>query len=46
MYVIQYIPSLGHYLMGKIGPRRLEAVKNGGNAYGLDLLFGRSKKHA
>lgn len=46
MYVMQYIPSLGHCLMEKIGPRRLEAAKKGGNAYGLDLLFGRSKKHA
>lgn len=46
MYVMQYIPTLGHYLMGKIGPRRIEAAQKGGNTYGLDLLFGRSKKHA
>ncbi|GLJ30249.1 hypothetical protein SUGI_0598380 [Cryptomeria japonica] len=45
MYVMQYIPSLGHHLMEKIGPKRLETVKQGGSAYGLHLLFGRSKKH-
>lgn len=45
MYVMQYMPSLGHFLMEKIGPRRLEAATKGGNTYGLDLLFGRSKKH-
>ena len=46
MYVIQYIPSLFHYLMGKIGPKRLVVVKNGGIAYGLDFIFGQSKNHA
>uniref|UniRef100_A0A0D6R7P8 Ketoreductase domain-containing protein n=1 Tax=Araucaria cunninghamii TaxID=56994 RepID=A0A0D6R7P8_ARACU len=45
MYVMQYIPTLGHHLMEKIGPRRLETVKEGGNAYGLHLVFGRNKKH-
>lgn len=44
MYVMQYIPLLGHHLMEKIGPNRLETVKQGGSAYGLHLLFGRSKK--
>ncbi|KAH9300879.1 hypothetical protein KI387_012462, partial [Taxus chinensis] len=40
MYVMQYLPSLGHHLMEKIGPKRLETVKKGGNAYGMHLLFG------
>eukprot|EP01018_Ginkgo_biloba_P002257 Gb_17710 [translate_table: standard] len=44
MYVMQYFPSLGHSLMEKVGPRRLETVKEGGNAYGLQLLFGKNKK--
>lgn len=44
MYLAQYMPSIGFWLMDKIGGRRVEAAAQKGNTYTLGLLFGKSKK--
>ncbi|KAL9233520.1 hypothetical protein vseg_008506 [Gypsophila vaccaria] len=44
MYLVQYMPTVGFWLMDKIGQRRVEAAAQKGNTYSLGLLFGKSKK--
>lgn len=43
MYLVQYMPTIGYWLMDKIGANRVEAAKEKGNAYSLRLLFGKKK---
>lgn len=43
MYLVQYMPTLGYWLMDKVGKNRVEAAKEKGNAYSLSLLFGKKK---
>ncbi|KAI3750884.1 hypothetical protein L2E82_21776 [Cichorium intybus] len=44
MYVVQYMPSVGFWLMDKIGAKRVEAAAQKGNTYSMNLLFGRKKE--
>lgn len=44
MYLVQYIPSMGFWLMDKVGAKRVEAAAKNGNTYSLGLLFGKEKK--
>uniref|UniRef100_A0A7N0UKX7 Ketoreductase domain-containing protein n=1 Tax=Kalanchoe fedtschenkoi TaxID=63787 RepID=A0A7N0UKX7_KALFE len=41
MYLVQYMPSLGYWIMDKVGERRIEAAAKKGNAYSIGLLFGK-----
>ncbi|KAL6132406.1 hypothetical protein ACLB2K_064649 [Fragaria x ananassa] len=43
MYLVQYMPTIGYWLMDKIGGNRVEAAARKGNTYSLSLLFGRKK---
>ncbi|PKI45102.1 hypothetical protein CRG98_034486 [Punica granatum] len=43
MYLVQYMPSIGFWLMDKIGKNRVEAAAKKGNTYSLGLLFGNKK---
>ncbi|XP_052199855.1 uncharacterized protein LOC127806532 [Diospyros lotus] len=43
MYLVQYMPTIGYWLMDKIGGKRVEAAAQRGNAYSLNLLFGKRK---
>ncbi|XP_074292371.1 uncharacterized protein LOC141619243 [Silene latifolia] len=43
MYLVQYMPSVGFWLMDKIGQRRVEAAAQKGNTYSLGLLFAKPK---
>ncbi|KAM7272260.1 hypothetical protein ACFE04_026923 [Oxalis oulophora] len=43
MYLVQYMPTVGYWLMDKIGGNRVEAAAKKGNAYSLGLLFGKKK---
>ncbi|PIA25759.1 hypothetical protein AQUCO_10800032v1 [Aquilegia coerulea] len=43
MYMVQYMPIIGYWLMDKIGGNRVEAAANKGNTYSLRLLFGHKK---
>ncbi|KAK2973412.1 hypothetical protein RJ640_011646 [Escallonia rubra] len=43
MYLVQYLPTIGYWLMDKIGGKRVEAAAQKGNAYSLSLLFGKKK---
>lgn len=44
MYLVQYVPSVGFWLMDKIGAKRVEAAAQKGNTYSMNLLFGRKKE--
>ncbi|KAK4370940.1 hypothetical protein RND71_010415 [Anisodus tanguticus] len=44
MYLVQYMPSVGYWLMDKIGGKRVEAAAQKGNTYSLNLLFDRKKE--
>ncbi|MQM09393.1 hypothetical protein Taro_042270 [Colocasia esculenta] len=44
MYVVQYMPTVGYWILDKIGGRRLEAVESKEGIYGWRLLFGEKKK--
>lgn len=44
MYMVQYMPTIGFWLMDKIGGNRVEAAARKGNTYSLKLLFGHKKK--
>ncbi|XP_077226534.1 uncharacterized protein LOC143859947 [Tasmannia lanceolata] len=46
MYLMQYMPTIGYWLMDKIGGNRVEAAAQKGNTYGWGLLFGQKKKAA
>ncbi|XP_076903948.1 uncharacterized protein LOC143559164 isoform X2 [Bidens hawaiensis] len=39
MYLVQYVPSVGFWLMDKVGARRVEAAAQKGNTYSINLLF-------
>ncbi|XP_076928337.1 uncharacterized protein LOC143592275 isoform X2 [Bidens hawaiensis] len=43
MYLVQYVPSVGFWLMDKVGPRRVEVAAQKGNTYSINLLFNRKK---
>ncbi|KAF9611684.1 hypothetical protein IFM89_034867 [Coptis chinensis] len=43
MYLIQYMPSIGYWIMDKIGGNRVEAAAQKGNTYSWKLLFGYKK---
>ncbi|KAL3523296.1 hypothetical protein ACH5RR_016130 [Cinchona calisaya] len=43
MYLVQYMPTIGFWLMDKIGAKRVEAAAKQGNTYSLSLLFGKKK---
>lgn len=43
MYLVQYMPTIGYWLMDKIGGNRVEAAAQKGNTYSLSLLFGKKK---
>ncbi|TYG37048.1 hypothetical protein ES288_D13G111000v1 [Gossypium darwinii] len=43
MYLVQYMPTIGYWLMDKVGGRRVEAAAQKGNTYSLGLLFGKKK---
>ncbi|CAI9090841.1 OLC1v1025702C1 [Oldenlandia corymbosa var. corymbosa] len=44
MYLGQYMPSVGLWVMDKIGARRVEVAAKHGNTYSLSLLFGKKKE--
>ncbi|XXG89362.1 hypothetical protein AAC387_Pa12g1378 [Persea americana] len=44
MYLVQYMPSIGYWLMDKIGGNRVEAAAKKGDTYAWGLLFGQKKK--
>ncbi|KAK7243208.1 hypothetical protein RIF29_37998 [Crotalaria pallida] len=43
MYLVQYMPTIGYWLMDKVGKNRVEAAAQKGNTYSLSLLFGKKK---
>ncbi|KAH7543490.1 hypothetical protein FEM48_Zijuj02G0189600 [Ziziphus jujuba var. spinosa] len=43
MYLVQYVPSIGFWLMDKVGKNRVEAAGQKGNTYSVRLLFGKKK---
>ncbi|KAK7340392.1 hypothetical protein VNO77_21094 [Canavalia gladiata] len=43
MYLVQYMPTIGYWLMDKVGQNRVEAAEKKGNAYSLSLLLGKKK---
>ncbi|KAG6404718.1 hypothetical protein SASPL_136971 [Salvia splendens] len=43
MYLVQYAPTVGYWLMDKIGEKRVAAAAEKGNTYSLGLLFGKKK---
>ncbi|PON59111.1 Short-chain dehydrogenase/reductase [Parasponia andersonii] len=43
MYLVQYMPTVGFWLMDKVGGRRVEAAAQKGNTYSIGLLFGKKK---
>ncbi|KAL3650107.1 hypothetical protein CASFOL_006510 [Castilleja foliolosa] len=43
MYLVQYMPTVGYWLMDKIGEKRVAAAAHKGNAYSMNLLFGKTK---
>ncbi|KAM7273846.1 hypothetical protein ACFE04_028510 [Oxalis oulophora] len=46
MYMVQYMPTIGYWLMDKIGANRMEAVAQKGDIYSLRVLFFGKKKAA
>lgn len=43
MYLVQYMPTVGLWLMDKVGAKRLDVAAKKGNAYGWNILFGGKK---
>ncbi|RAL41929.1 hypothetical protein DM860_009111 [Cuscuta australis] len=43
MYLVQYVPTIGYWLMDKIGAKRIEVAAEKGNTYSLGLLFDKKK---
>ncbi|CAM8963780.1 unnamed protein product [Rhodiola kirilowii] len=43
MYLVQYMPTLGYWIMDKVGERRVEAAAQKGNTYSMGLLFSKKK---
>ncbi|OVA11070.1 Short-chain dehydrogenase/reductase SDR [Macleaya cordata] len=46
MYLVQYMPSIGYWIMDKVGGNRVQAAAEKGNTYSWSLLFGHKKKAA
>ncbi|KAK4706603.1 hypothetical protein R3W88_033835 [Solanum pinnatisectum] len=44
MYLMQYMPSVGYWLMDKIGEKRVEVGAQKGNTYSINLLFDKKKE--
>ncbi|ONK77281.1 uncharacterized protein A4U43_C02F4930 [Asparagus officinalis] len=44
MYLVQYMPTIGYWLMDKTGVNRLDAAAKKGNTYSWKLIFGQKKK--
>ncbi|XP_047316111.1 dehydrogenase/reductase SDR family member 7 [Impatiens glandulifera] len=44
MYLVQYMPTIGYWLMDKVGAKRVEVAKKKGGTYSLSLLFGNKKE--
>ncbi|KAJ0681591.1 putative oxidoreductase [Helianthus annuus] len=44
MYLVQYMPSVGFWLMDKVGAKRVETAAQKGNTYSINLLFNRKKE--
>ncbi|EOA29513.1 hypothetical protein CARUB_v10014155mg [Capsella rubella] len=44
MYLVQYMPSLGFWLMDKVGGNRVEVAEKKGNTYSWNLLFRKKTK--
>ncbi|ESQ49768.1 hypothetical protein EUTSA_v10021121mg [Eutrema salsugineum] len=44
MYLVQYIPPLGFWLMDKVGGKRVEVAEKKGNTYSWNLLFQKKTK--
>ncbi|KAJ4751555.1 Dehydrogenase/reductase SDR family member 7 [Rhynchospora pubera] len=43
MYLVQYMPTVGFWLMDKVGANRINAAAKKGNTYSFSLLFGNKK---
>ncbi|KAL6875686.1 hypothetical protein ACP4OV_013199 [Aristida adscensionis] len=43
MYLMQYMPTVGYWLMDKVGAKRLDAAAKKGNTYSWKLIFGGKK---
>ncbi|KAL6660614.1 hypothetical protein ACP70R_000003 [Stipagrostis hirtigluma subsp. patula] len=43
MYLVQYMPTVGYWLMDKVGAKRLDAAAKKGNTYSWNLIFGGKK---
>ncbi|KAL6501056.1 hypothetical protein OROHE_025253 [Orobanche hederae] len=44
MYLVQYMPTIGYWLLDKIGEKRVAAAAQKGNTYSMSLLFGEKKE--
>ncbi|VVA96313.1 unnamed protein product [Arabis nemorensis] len=44
MYLVQYMPFLGFWLMDKVGGKRVEVAEKKGNTYSWNLLFQKKAK--
>ncbi|XP_071711347.1 uncharacterized protein [Rutidosis leptorrhynchoides] len=44
MYLVQYMPSVGFWVMDKIGAKRVKVAGQKGNTYPMNLLSGRKKE--
>ncbi|KAL0452256.1 UNVERIFIED_CONTAM: Dehydrogenase/reductase SDR family member 7 [Sesamum latifolium] len=44
LYLVQYMPMVGYWLMDKIGEKRVEVAAQKGNTYSVGLLFGKKKE--
>ncbi|KAF2555762.1 hypothetical protein F2Q68_00018389 [Brassica cretica] len=44
MYLVQYMPFLGFWLMDKVGEKRVEVAEKKGNTYSWNLLFQKKTK--
>ncbi|KAI3988119.1 hypothetical protein MKX01_011908 [Papaver californicum] len=46
MYLVQYMPAIGYWIMDKVGGNRVCDAAEKGNTYSWSLLFGQKKKKA
>jgi len=37
-YLVQYWPTLGYWILNKIGPARAQGYKTGGSGYDINML--------
>ena len=40
-YIFQLLPALGHWIMGKVGPKRVAQYRTGGGGYDLGSMLKR-----